>query len=260
MSASPRYPGLTPTAFALAVALAMGWRRSLLEDSQRFVEGLSPALRIAGPKPLVPDRGGVLVANHYRSPTFRAWWIGLALTAAVGEEIHWVMAAAWTYRDPLRARIVTPLTRSLFGRLAHTYSFTLMPPMPPAPHEVEARARAVREVLRHVATARRPMIGLVPEGGDSAAGDLSLPPAGVGRFLSLLAADGLAIFPAGVFEEGGALCVRFGQRLSLPHGRGGRPEARDRAAAGATMKSIADCLPERLRGPYRTGETVDARG
>jgi hypothetical protein len=259
MPLSPRYPSLTPTSLALVAALARGQRRSLLEDSRHFVERLSPGLRIEGPKPSLPPRGAVLVANHYRSPAFRAWWIGLALTAALGEEIHWVMTAAWTFRDPIRARTITPLTRALFGKLARTYGLTLMPPMPPSTHEVAARARAVREVLHYVTQVRRPLIGLVPEGGDSPAGDLSLPPPGIGRFLSLLASHGLVIFPAGVFEDGGTLCVRFGMPFT-PHQAGeGRPEARDRTTAHAMMRSIADCLPERLRGPYRTGEATDER-
>jgi hypothetical protein len=259
MPASPRFPSLTPTTLALVAALATSRRRSFLEDSQHFVERLSPSLRVEGQKPSVPERGAVLVANHYRSPAFRAWWIGLALTAALGEEIHWVMTAAWTFRDPLRARTITPLTRALFGRLARTYGFTLMPPMPPSTHEVAARARAVREVLHCVTEESRPLIGLIPEGGDSQAGELALPPPGVGRFLSLLAVRGLVIFPAGVFEDGGALCVRFGKPLTLPHGGEKRPETRDHTTADAVMRSIADCLPERLRGPYRTGETIDAR-
>lgn len=220
---------------------------------------MNPALRIEGEKPSIPDRGAVIVANHYFSPTFRAWWIALALTAALEEEVHWVMAGAWTYPDALRAHLITPLTRTLFKRLAWIYGFTWMPPMPPAAHEAAARARAVREVLRHVAGESRPVIGLVPEGGDTAAGDLALPPPGVGRFLLLLAAQGLPLFPAGVFESHGGLCLRFGPPLTLPFDEACPPEVKDRRAADAVMRSIADCLPEELRGAYRKGDATDAR-
>jgi hypothetical protein len=259
MPALPRYPRLTPTTLRLAASLVTGRPRSFRRDAREFVGRLRPVLRIEGASASIPDRGGVIVANHYFSPTFRAWWIALALTAAVDEEIHWVMAAAWTYPDPLRSRLITPLTRTLFERLAKTYGFTSMPPMPPAAREAAARARAVREVLRHVARESRPIIGLVPEGGDTATGDLAVPPPGVGRFLALLASRGLPLLPAGVFESDGGLCLRFGLPFTLPVSGDLSPEIRDRQAADAVMRAIADCLPESLRGIYRKGEAIDAR-
>jgi hypothetical protein len=192
----------------------------------------------------------VILANHYWSPGFRAWWIPMALTAALDADIHWVMTAAWTFPDPLRARLLTPLTRRLFRRVARTYGFTLMPPMPPSPREAGARAAAVRQVVRHAASRPGPEIGLVPEGGDSPDGGLAPPPPGVGRFISLLASRGLELLPAAVFEADGALCVRFGAPIRGPLDSGGSAEARDRAAADRIMGAIAACLPVSLRGAY----------
>jgi len=259
MPASPRYPSLTPTTAQLALTLVAGRRRSFRKDAQEFVGRLSPPLRAEGHKPPLPLGGRVILANHYRSPGFRAWWIALALTAVLDEDIHWVMTAAWTYPDPLRSRLLTPLTRQFFRRLARTYGFSLMPPMPPAPHEAAARASAVREVLRYVAGHPQPVIGLVPEGGDSPGGDLGPPPPGVGRFISLLASRGLELLPAGVFEADGALCVHIGAPIAGSVVAEGAPEARDRQSAGRVMRAIASCLPERLRGSYSRGGAVHAR-
>ncbi len=250
MPASPRYPSLTPTTLQLSVSVLGGRSRSFRRDAQAYVRRLRPPLHVEGSPPPFPPAGGVILANHYWSPRFRAWWIPMALTAALDEDIHWVMTAAWTFPDPSRARLLTPLTRRLFGRVARTYGFTLMPPMPPSPHEAAARAAAVREVVRHAASHPGPRIGLVPEGGDSPGGNLAPPPPGVGRFVSLLALRGLELLPAGVFEAEGALWVRFGAPFRGPLDSGGPPEARDRAAADRIMQAIAACLPDRLRGTY----------
>jgi hypothetical protein len=72
----------------------------------------------------------------------------------------------------------------------------------------------------------------------------------VGRFISLLAARGLDLLPAGVFEAEGALWVRFGTPILGPLDSRESPEARDRAAADRIMQAIAACLPDPLRGPY----------
>src|SRR3989304_9534879 len=111
LAASPRYPSLTPTTAQLALTLIAGRRRSFRKDAQEFVGRLSPPLRAEGHKPPLPLGGRVVLANHYRSPGFRAWWIALALTAVLDEDIHWVMTAAWTYPDPLRFRLLTPPPR-----------------------------------------------------------------------------------------------------------------------------------------------------
>src|SRR3990170_2125710 len=232
MPASPRYPSLTPTTLQLALSLIARQPRSFRKDAQAFVRRLRPPLRVLGQTPAPSAAGRVVLANHFRSRSFRAWWIPFALTATLDEDIHWVMTSAWTYPDPLRSHLLTPLTRRLFRRLARTYAFTLMPPMP--------------------------LVGLVPEGGDSPEGDLMAPPSGVGRFISLLAARGLELLPAGVFEADGALCLRFGKPIAGPFEANADPETRDRLAAVRVMKAIASCLPDALRGPYSRGGSQHA--
>jgi hypothetical protein len=246
----PHYPSLTPTALQIAVSVIAGWRRSFREDSKAFIRRLRPPLRLLGEAPPPAAGGRVVLANHYQGPGFRAWWIPFAITTVLDEDVHWVMTSAWTYPDPLRSHLLTPLTRWLFRRVACCYSFTLMPPMPPAPREAAERAHAVREVLRFATAQARPLIGLVPEGGDAPEGRLMIPPPGVGRFISLLAARGLEVLPAGVFEADGAFCLRFARPIDGAFEASASPETRDRLAADRVMRAIASCLPDRLRGPY----------
>lgn len=246
---SPSYPTLTPTTISIAWSLVLGRRRSFLADAQAYVSRLRPPLEQHGTPLCHSAQGCVVTANHYHSRTFRSWWIALALTACLGEEIHWVMSDAWTYPDPLRSRLITPLTRRVFRRLARIYGFTSMPPMPPRREEIERRALAVRAVLAYVRHAHRPLLGLIPEGSDSPDGSLMRPPSGVGRFLLLLVRAGLAIQPAGIYEQGGVVHLQWGAPIeSLP--ASGSIDERDRCAADTIMKAIAACLPSFLRGAY----------
>jgi len=140
--------------------------------------------------------------------------IGQAIARRRAEpgEVRWIMTSGWTYQDPIRSRLVTPPTRWLFRRIARSYSFVSMPPMPPDPLQIEERAQMVRRVL---SLARKgAMIGLAPEGRDSSDGSLIDPPAGTGRFLLLLAKAGLRILPVGVAEKNGTLILSFGAPLS----------------------------------------------
>ncbi len=246
---SPRYPTLTRTTAAIAVSLLIGRQRCFVHDARAFVRRLRPPLQQHGTPLRYAPAGCVIAANHYHSRTFRSWWIALILTASLGEDIHWVMFDAWTYPDPVRSRLITPLTRRLFRRLARIYGFTSMPPMPPRPEEVDLRARAVREVLNHVRRTPRPVLGLIPEGSDSGDGSLMRPPPGVGRFFLLLTRARLVIQPAGIYEQGGALHLRWGGPLtSLP--LASSAEERGRIAADTVMQAIAACLPTSLRGAY----------
>ncbi|HOG45903.1 MAG TPA: hypothetical protein PLB78_04590, partial [Anaerolineae bacterium] len=207
----------------------------------------------------VPERGNMaFVFNHYYSRSFASWWSPISITALVQGRrslapggISWIMAGAWTYPDALRQRIITPLTQWAFRRLAHVYGLVVMPPMPPRPHEVEARAGAVRHML---ALARRecpPLLGLSPEGHDGPKANLIEPPSGVGRFLLLLGTS-LAFVPVGVYEEGDRLVVRFGEPFALQSPEGLAPGDRDAWASTEVMLAIGRLLPPRLWGAYRS--------
>ncbi len=239
-----RYP-VCPT-LRIARDVLLGRRRRFADDARAFMRALTPPLRVIGDAPPVGADGALILVNHYHTPVFRAWWIALALSAAVDIDLHWVMTEAWTYPDRIRGGLLTPLSRWVFRRLARTYGFTPMPPMPPRPWEASARAVAVRSVLRRAHGSPRPVIALAPEGGDAASGGLSAPPAGVGRFIGLLAAAGLPMWAAAVYEEAGCLCLRFGGRLTVPS-EGIRD---DRRIAEHAMRAIAVLLPAQLRGDY----------
>jgi 1-acyl-sn-glycerol-3-phosphate acyltransferase len=222
-------------------------RRSFARDARAALAGLQPPLEVTGGEN-IPARGPLLVAcNHYSRPGFDAWWLALAISAAVAArrtpdadpEVRWVMTAAWTFPESRwKRRFLTPLTKWAFRRVARVYGFVPMPAMPPDPDEVEDRARAVLETVR---LARRGFsISLAPEGMDTPGG-LGEPPEGVGRFLALLVEAGLAVLPVGVSEWGGRLRVSFGP-VFVPRIPLARKE-RDRAVARQVMEAIARQLP-----------------
>jgi 1-acyl-sn-glycerol-3-phosphate acyltransferase len=256
---APRY-ALPPRLVIGLVWAALAQRsRSFAHDARWAVSGLRPPLRVLGAEH-IPVRGPCLVAcNHYSRPGFGAWWIALGISAAVAErrapgadqEIHWVMTAAWTFPESRwKHRLLTPLTRCAFARVARVYGFVPMPPMPPDPDEVEARARAVLRTVRLARQiARRPgradvggMIGLAPEGQD-VPGESGAPrfertlPDGAGEFLALLAQAGLAVLPVWVGERAGGLCVSFGPPFEpdIPVER----DVRDLVVGRQVMSAIA---------------------
>lgn len=251
-----RYPA--PLLLQVGWSLLLGLRRSFPADATRLSGTITPPPRVEGLQH-VPRSGGVVIAfNHYSSRSFPSWWSAIAITAAVAsvrplgpEGSVWLMAGAWTYPDRLRQWAVTPLTAWVFARLARAYGFVVMPPMPPRPQEVEARARAV---MRALAIARRvppPLFGISPEGRDSPDASLVEPPPGAGRFLLLLAAS-LPVLPVGVHEEGAQLVVRFGAPFALHAPPGLPPAGRDAWASEEVMLAIARQLPPRLWGVYRS--------
>lgn len=159
------------------------------------------------------------------------------------------MTAAWNYPDALRARFLTPITRSVFGLISRAYGFLQMPPMPPRPADSLERGLSVRRIMAFARQAEKPVIGLAPEGMDSLNGSLSLPPPGVGRFIRALSLVGLTIQPVGVHEEGESLMVTFGAPYTLeppaPHA-----EADDESIRRMVMKHIAALLPVQYRGDF----------
>jgi hypothetical protein len=256
----PRYRYPARITLSILSDFLLGSQRTFAADAARLTEGIS-RLEIDGD----PPRGEgpyLFLVNHYSRPGFQAWWIAIALTAACRRDLHWPMTSAWTYPDSLRAHLISPLSRRVLARCANMYSFTLMPPMPPREWDVEARAAAVRRILR-LARTRRPSIGIAPEGMDSPDGRLMQPPAGAGRFITFLSAAGYTLIPAGVYELGDAFVLRFGNPFTL-----GKTDAvrhpgvflagtapvfapfaveesvtRDREAGRIVMEKIAELLP-----------------
>jgi len=191
----------------------------------------------------IPQHGPFLITfNHYYRPGFQAWWIGLAIATTIPEEIHWIMAEAWRYPQPFIGGYLTALSRWAFHRVANVYQFTAMPPMPPHPDEVEARAKAVRQVIEYAREAPSPMIALAPVGYDFPEGEIGMPPPGAGRFIEQLSRYCKVIIPVGVFEENSGLCLRFGEgyRLLVPPGLSALE--RDQYTSRVVMDAIAPLI------------------
>lgn len=283
----PTYPPIPPRlALAIAWAALCGRRRSFRQDALRLTRRL--AFTVHG-RENVPSGGPALVVmNHYHRPGFQAYWFTLAISATLPAEAHWTMTEAWTDDGTPGAWWRARLSVHFLPRLAQVYGFTHMPPMPPRPHEVAARAAAVRALIavarncrgrsmrdfiqadenfrpaptvnysvrgdekdRHApTTANAPILALSPEGMDAPGGALMRLHPGAGRLLLLL--DGLdyPIYPVGVYETEDALLLSFGAPLRLARPQGQSAAGRDEAAASQVMSAIAALLPEPLRGFY----------
>jgi len=248
-----------PTLLLVRVAgsFLSGRERAFAADAAQLFGTLEPPPSVEGLDRIPATGSFVLVFNHYSSPTFPSWWGPIVISALVDRRrplgrrgICWAMSEAWTYPDVFRRNVCTPLSRWAFRRLARVYGFVAMPPMPPRPHEVEARALAVRRLLALARRPSPPLIGLSPEGHDSPEARLMVPPSGVGRFLQQLGARGLPFLPVGLYEQGSRLIVRFGEpcRLQIPSGL--PRHERDAQACSQIMLAIGRQLPPALWGAY----------
>jgi hypothetical protein len=240
-------PRLIPS---LVASILFGGRRSFRRDGQLCIERLQPPLRVYCPEN-IPQSGPCLITfNHYYRPGFNAWWMALALAAAVPVDIHFTMTGELTFPGKWYAPLGMAGSRWLLRRFSKIYSFTCMPPMPPRKKDVAARANSVREFLTYAHDHPQAVLGLAPEGGDQPGGVLNWPSSGAGRFIALLVEQGFPILPVGMAEENGEFCLRFGipYRLQVPHGL--TSDGKDRAAAQMVMTAIAGQLPARLRGVF----------
>jgi hypothetical protein len=224
--------------------------RLFRDDARLAVSRLEPPLRVLRQENL-PTRGPcVITVNHYCRPGFAAQWFALAISAVVPRDIHWIITGELTFPGKWYAPIGMPVSRFILSRGARVYGFTTMPPMPPRPRDVGARARSVRAVLNYVRHAETPIIGLAPEGGDQVGGKLTMPASGQGRFCLLLAAQGLSFAPVGAYEENGELCLQFGEAYNLSVPSDLSADEKDHTTAAILMANIARLLPSSLRGEF----------
>lgn len=241
----------------LAADMLLGRHRSFRSDAVACLARLEPPLRVLG-KENIPHNGPcVLTFNHYYRPGFGAWWLALAIASVVPVELHWIMTGELTFPGKWYAPLGMAGSRRLLKRVSHVYGFTTMPPMPPRRHDVEARARAVLEVLSYVQHTEHPILGLAPEGSDQPGGRLSWPASGSGRFGFLLASRGLRFVPVGAYEAEGEFRLSFGPAYELSLPRGLSPNEKDRQAAKVIMQNIARQLPVHLRGEFATTDEGD---
>ena len=228
-----------------------GGRRSFRRDGQDCLDGLKPPLRILGAENIPQTGPCLIIFNHYYRPGFSAWWMALAIAAVVPVDIHFVMTGELTYPGKWYAPMGMSISRWLLWRLSKIYGFTTMPPMPPRPKDVVARARSVRNTLRFARHHPQAVLGLAPEGGDQPGGVLTLPASGAGRFILLLAKAGFKPVPVGVYEMNGEFCLSFGKAYDLVVPRGLPADERDHATAEIVMRKLAARLPASLRGSFQ---------
>lgn len=246
----PKYGYPCGVVVGLAFSTIFGLRRSFREDAIRCVGRLKPPLQLLG-RENIPQKGPcVITVNHYHRPDFGAQWIALAISAVAPQEMHWIMTAEWTAPGKWYGPVKGAYSRLLLNHLSRVYGYTSMPPMPPRPEDVEARARAVRAALEHARRNPDFVLGLAPEGANQVGGKLSMPSPGAGRFALLLAGLGAEFVPVGAYEEEGAFCLNFGPAYRLEVVPGLAADKKDRLAAETMMKKIATLLPRRLRGEF----------
>lgn len=244
----PRYSYPARLLAAVARDILFLRHRDFHRDATTCLRGLKPPLQIIG-KENIPSQGPcVITVNHYHRSGFGAQWFTLAIAAAVPVNIHWVITGEFTYPGKWYESFLSFVSRILLKRIADIYGFSNMPPMPPRPQDLEARARAVRGVLEYVVHTKDPVVGLAPEGHDDPSGVLTRPAAGAGRFALLLAKAGLRFVPVGAYESEGAFHIHFGEPYELRVQHVLSPDEKDTHAAGLMMEHIACLLPLHLRG------------
>jgi 1-acyl-sn-glycerol-3-phosphate acyltransferase len=245
----PEMPPFPPQIILrLAWAVLTGGKRSLRKDALYCTRCLQ--IKVNG-REHVPKAGpGVVVLNHYSRLGFSAAWIGLTVSAVVPAEMVWVMSAAWTEADTTLSRIKAAASIPVYPRMAKIYNLISMPPLPPRPHELAARALAVRRILATFRRTPATLLAITPEGRDAPGGVLMRPHPGVGRMLYKLAQPGCPFYPVGIYEQGEEVVTSFGPCIQLGQVEELSPAEIDRYVADRVMTAIAMQLPERLRGVY----------
>lgn len=248
MSAQPKYEFPRPPLVGFALDLLLGRRRSFAHDSRRVMEANPYPRRIEGLDNVPAEGPFILTLNHYNRPGLRPYHCAMAISAALLERRPGQPEVRWAYTSELRGQRLGPvsfplwLVRFVFRRVARMYDLVVLPRRDEL---VMGRAAALHRLAHALASAP---IGLAPEAAGS--GRLIEPPVGSGLLLMSLAAKGPPIVPAGVWEEGRTLCVRFGEpfRPSVPEELPRRE--RDRAAREQVMVAIGRLLPREYWGAY----------
>lgn len=224
--------------------------RDLQNDAKACIESLNPGLRVLGNEN-IPQRGTcVLTINHYHRPGFGAQWLAIATTALVPLKMHWVVTGELMCQGKWYESIGSRASRIFLKRLAYFYGLTTMPPMPPRPRDMEARAVSVRKVLEYVKRVKDPVLGISPEGYNPPNGVLTRPAPGFGRFGLLLSKAGLRFIPVAGYEADGILHLHFGEPYELNVQGDLATHEKDELAAQIVMRNIARLLPMHLRGEF----------
>ncbi len=254
-----------PFEFILRVSLSalFGHKRSFREDALKLASRFNPPIQVIGEQNIPGQENYIITANHFARPAFNAWWIALAISAAVEQDIHWIMPGAWAVDGKWHSAGQRLLTRWAFSRLAKIYGFSITPPVAARPGDETMRAESVQKVFVQARDKQLTAIGYLPEGRDFAGGRLGWPPYGTGRFVHHLNQMGYRILPVGIYEENGQLQIHFGVPYDLgefhSHSSGEvdpitfrllTQRQIDMLLTRTVMRRIAILLPERQRGEF----------
>jgi hypothetical protein len=233
-----------------ALDLVLARRRNLQQDAKACIESMTAEPKVLGEEN-IPARGRcVLTINHFHRPGFGAQWIALAVTALVPLDVRWAVTGELMCEGKWYRALGARASRIFLKRLAYMYGMTTMPPMPPRPRDVEARAAAVRAILEDVKHTSEPVLGISPEGFNPPNGVLTRPAIGFGRFALLLSKAGMRFIPVGGYEAEGILHVHFGKQYELSVPGGLSTDQKDEQAMQMIMRKIACLLPAHLRGEF----------
>lgn len=228
--------------------------RSFRADCALAVRSLPRVPIVDGLEHVPPAGSFVLVANHYQRRDLWIGWAGGLLCDAL-----------WMARPDLSCHLVTTdravldgasvrWTRPVFERVARVWDAILV--TPPEARDADA-AHTRRQTLRRCLTKLRPADGhsvclvVLPEGLRGSTRGLRMAAPGSGRSLLALAASGVPLLPAAVWEEpGGALHGRFGPAWHPTAPPDVSRDALDLMAGADVMTRIAALMPEALRGEY----------
>lgn len=232
------------------VSMLLRRRRDLASDIAATLLAARPRPRILDDHHVPAEGPFVLVANHYERPGLKVFWGGMLASYAISQRrtvnkaLRWLMTSEWySYRlGPIPVPVW--LLRWAFRQIAFVYGLVIVPR--PTERAV-GRAAALRSILQVVERQREP-IGLFPEGVGK--GELIELQPGTGAFLWSLSQRGIPILPAGLFEEEGALSVRFGPPFLIRISEETPKEERDRLARQQVMVAIGRLLPRPLWGAY----------
>lgn len=233
------------------VAMLLGGKRDLGQDVRASLMSARPQPRVIDERHIPPDGPFVFVSNHYERPGLKVFWGGMLATNAIFERrrtqrtLHWLMTSEW-YNFRLGGIMPVPvwLLRWLFRRIADVYGLVIVPR---SQERLMGRAAAMRSILEVIERQGEP-IGLYPEGLGKDVLIQAMP--GTGLFLHSLSRRGIPILPAGIYEDGGALTVRFGPPFFLQLPQETDKDERDRLAREQVMAHIGRLLPRRMWGPY----------
>jgi hypothetical protein len=250
MMASPQYVIPRRIYAGLIRDILLLRKRDFHRDAQTCIQNLIPSLEILGCGNIPQHGPCVVTVNHYHRQGFGAQWLALAIASVIPINMHWIMTGEFTHPGKWYEAFGTLASKFLLKRIASVYGFSSMPPMPPRPQDVEARATAVRAVLEYARHTQDPILGLAPEGYDPPGDVLSRPAVGVGRFGLLLSKAGLQFIPVGAYEADGIFHVHFGEAYALYISSKLSSNEKDARATQIMMENIARLLPQYLRGEF----------